>query len=66
MRALIKRMKSKTFWLGIGVFFMGLMEQISGLVSEVVSPENRGLALGFLGLSIWALREVTKKPIDKK
>lgn len=66
MNAFIKRLKSKTHWLGAATWMYGL-ELVQANVHTVGLPENRvGLVVIAVGLAIHVLREVTKTPVSQK
>lgn len=66
MKAIVQRMKSKTYWYGAAVVVLGFAEQYGNLVTQFIPEEYRGLAVGLLGVGVWVLREVTTEPVAAK
>lgn len=66
MRAIIKRLKSKTYWAAIFGTALVVLEQNSGVVSGYLPAEYRSLAVLVWPVLMIALREVTTKPVSDK
>lgn len=66
MNALIKRIKSKTYWLGAAVVAAGFLDQNTQLISQLIPEQYRGLAVSLIGVAVWVLREVTTQPLSDK
>ena len=67
MRAIIKRLKSKTVWFGIAVQATGALVLIqSNLGSLNIPPAYVGWATVIVGTLIGILRELTTKPVSEK
>ena len=66
MKALVtQRIKSGTYWLGLGVGGLGLVEANFHLVQEYLGDKAGLVNLGIM-LAIFALREITTKPLSDK
>ena len=65
MKALvIQRAKSGTYWLGLAVGSLGLIEANFHLVADVLG-DKAGLVNLIIMLAIFALRETTTKPLSE-
>jgi hypothetical protein len=66
--AIRKRLKSKTYWLGLAVFVLGLLEtaQATNTLPEILSGKEKALATLALSVIIFVLREATAKPLALK
>lgn len=63
---ILKRLKSRTYWLGVGVMALGYMEAYGDQLGPILPPEYRGYATLAIGAAIMILRELTNKPIKEK
>lgn len=66
MRALIKRLKSKTYWAAIVGATLVVVEQNSGILSAYLPESIRTMAVLLWPVIMVALREVTTKPVSAK
>lgn len=66
MKAIIKRLKSKTYWAAIGGTMLVVLEQNSGIISGYLPESMRSLAVLMWPVLMIALREVTTKPVAEK
>lgn len=65
MKALLDRLKSRTYWLGFFVIGLSYAEQNFPLIRGYLG-EYAGLVEFSIGLAIMGCREITTKPISKK
>lgn len=67
IKAIAKRLKSKTIWLGIAVQLLGTLVLIQANLSALhIPPEWVGWSAVAVGTAIGILREVTKAPVSSK
>lgn len=66
MRALIKRLKSKTYWAAIVGATLVVVEQNSGILSAYLPESIRTMAVLLWPVIMVALREATTKPVSAK
>lgn len=66
MRALIKRLKSKTYWAAILGAALVVLEQNSGIFSLYLPESIRTMAVLLWPVVMVALREATTKPVSAK
>jgi len=68
MKNIIKRLKSKTYWLGLGTLLLGSLEtaQATGAISTVLDGQARGWLTIVVAVMIFLLRELTKSSISEK
>ena len=67
MNKLMKRLKSKTHWLGIGTQLLGLLTLLQANVGGLgIPPDKIGYAIIGVGFAINILRELTTKPVSSK
>jgi uncharacterized membrane protein len=66
MKAIAKRLKSKTYWAAILGALLVVLEQNSGVISGYLPDEYRNLAVLLWPVLMVALREVTTKPMADK
>ena len=67
MKRLIKRLKSRTHWLGIGTQLLGALALVQGNVHQLgIPPDKIGFVIIGIGVAINVLREMTTKPVDAK
>ena len=67
VKAIIKRLKSKTIWLGIAVQATGALVLIQTNLDGLHIPtEYMGWAAVIVGTLIGILREITKTPVSSK
>ncbi|MFZ5697783.1 MAG: hypothetical protein ACOY9J_03520 [Pseudomonadota bacterium] len=67
MKAILKRLKSRTVWLGIAVQLLGVLTLVqSNLGSLNIPPQYAGWAAIIVGTLIGVLRELTTKPVSEK
>ena len=65
LKPLTKRLKSRTYWLGIATLLLGALEtaQATGVLPEMFSPNVKaGVTIG-VAVAIFLLRELTTKPL---
>lgn len=58
--------KSKTIWFAIFLAFLGVLEQSTALVTQIVGPENSGLVMLVISVIVAVLRVVTTQPLSEK
>ena len=61
MKNLLKRLKSKTYWLAIFVTISSNLPNIRDLLAD-----HYGVTAMIIAVAIAALREVTTKPVNEK
>lgn len=66
MKAIIKRLKSKTYWAAILGALLVVLEQNSGVFSAYLPESMRSMAVLMWPVLMVALREVTTKPVADK
>lgn len=68
MKRLWKRLKSKTYWLGLSTLALGGLEtaQATGSVPNLFDGKMRALATVLTAVLIFVLREATRKPVADK
>lgn len=68
MKAIIKRLKSRTYWLGIATLLLGALEhaQATGLIPQMVGEEQRIYVLFAVAMAIFLLRELTTGKVGDK
>jgi uncharacterized membrane protein len=66
MKAIAKRLKSKTYWAAIFGTALVVLEQNGGVISGYLPAEYRSLAVLVWPVLMIALREVTTKPVADK
>lgn len=68
MNAIWKRLKSKTYRLGIAVLLLGVLEQVdaTGMVSSLFEGPAKGWVMIGISVAIFLLREMTKQPVGDK
>lgn len=66
MRAIIKRLKSRTYWVAILGSILVMLEQNGGVISGYLPAEYRSLAVLLWPVLMVALREMTTKPVGDK
>lgn len=67
MKRILKRLKSKTIWLGISVQALGALTLMQANLTALNIPAQYvGWAAVVIGTLIGVLREFTKKPIGEK
>lgn len=66
MKAIIKRLKSKTYWAAIIGALLLMLEQNSGVFSAYLPESIRSAAVLLWPVLMVALREVTTKPVSEK
>lgn len=66
LRALIKRLKSKTYWAAILGAGLVVLEQNSGIFSAYLPESIRTMAVLLWPVVMVALREATTKPVSAK
>lgn len=68
MKALIKRLKSRTYWLGIATLLLGALEtaQATGVVPQMFDNEIRAAITVGLAMAIFLLRELTTGKVCDK
>lgn len=68
MGSILKRLKSKTYWLGFATLVLGSLEtaQASGMLPQLFEGHTRALITLVTALAIFTLRELTKTPISEK
>lgn len=65
---LLKRLRSKTYWLGIATFALGALEtaQATGALPELFGDTVRAGMTVLTAVLIFVLRELTSKPVSDK
>lgn len=58
--------KSKTLWFSVLLALLGVIEQSSSLVTQIVGPENSGLVMVVISVIVAVLRVVTTQPLSEK
>ena len=68
MNAIVKRLKSKTYRLGIAVFLLGCLEaaQATGMVPALFGEDMRAAVTVGIALAIFILREMTTGRVSDK
>lgn len=68
MKRIIKRLKSKTYWLGIGTLVLGGLEaaQATGMTPEMFDGKTRAVVTIALAVAIFVLRELTHGKVADK
>lgn len=68
MRAIWKRLKSKTYWLGLAVLLLGALEQAqaTGMIPSLFEGRVQGWVMIGVSVLIFLLREATKQPVAEK
>lgn len=68
MRAISKRLRSKTYWLGVATLLLGALEhaQATGLIPQMVGEEQRIYVLFAVAMAIFILRELTSGKVGDK
>jgi len=68
MESILKRLRSKTYWLGIGTFLLGMLEvaQATGQMPAMFDGKVRAGITVALAVAIFVLREMTKTPVGDK
>lgn len=66
MKAIIKRLKSKTYWAAVVGAALVVLEQNSGVFSAYLPESMRAMAVLMWPVLMIALREVTTKPVRDK
>lgn len=68
MMAIWKRLKSKTYWLGLAVLLLGALEQAqaTGAVPALFEGKAQGWVTIGISVAIFLLREATIKPVAEK
>lgn len=62
-----KRLKSRTYWLGIGVHVLAMLLLVQDNMASLNIPAKYvGIAGIVLGAAIYWLRELTTKPVSDK
>ncbi len=59
-------LKSKTALFAYLVMIAGLIDQVSPFIAQMVPQQYSGLVVSLLGLIVWTLRWITKKPLEDK
>lgn len=64
-RTINKRIKSRTYWLGMATLILGALEtaQATGMLPELVSPSLKAVVTIGVAVLIFILRELTTKPV---
>lgn len=68
MNAIIKRLKSRTYWLGLGTLLLGILEtaQATGVAPDILDGKGRAVVTVGIAVAIFVLRELTKGRISDK
>jgi hypothetical protein len=66
MNAIIKRLKSKTYWVAVTGALLTLVEVNSGYLSGLLPPEYVKYSLMFWPVLMLTLREVTSGALEDK
>lgn len=68
MRAIFRRLRSKTYWLGIATLLLGALEtaQATGVAPQLLAPEWRAAVTVGLAVAIFVLRELTTGKVGDK
>jgi len=61
MKSIIKRLKSKTYWLAILVVISAKLPLMEGFLAE-----HYGITTMVIAVAIAVLRELTKEPVSNK
>jgi len=68
MNGLLKRLRSKTYWLGFATLILGALEaaQATGALPDLLDGPARGYLTIGVAVAIFILREMTSKPVKDK
>lgn len=68
LKPLTKRLRSRTYWLGIATLLLGALEtaQATGVLPEMFSPNAKAAVTIGVAVLIFILRELTTKPVGDK
>lgn len=66
MKNLFKRLRSKTYWYGLGITVVGFLDQYTTAISDLIPDGYKGVAVAVLGIGVLILREMTKSPVADK
>jgi hypothetical protein len=68
VKAIFKRLRSKTYWLGIATLLLGALEtaQATGIAPQMFGNEMRAAITVSLAVAIFLLRELTTGKVDDK
>jgi len=68
VRAIFRRLRSKTYWLGIATLLLGALEkaQETGMAPQLLAPEWRAEVTVGLAVAIFVLRELTTGKVSDK
>lgn len=66
MKAIIKRLKSKTYWAAVVGAALVVLEQNSGVFSAYLPESMRAMAVLLWPVLMVVLRELTVKPLSAK
>ena len=66
MKAIIKRLKSKTYWAAVVGAALVVLEHNSGVFSAYLPESMRAMAVLMWPILMVALRELTDKPLSAK
>lgn len=66
MKAIIKRLKSKTYWAAVAGAALVVLEQNSGVLSAYLPESMRAMAVLMWPVLMVVLRELTVKPLSAK
>lgn len=68
MKAIVKRLKSRTYWLGIATLLLGALEtaQATGVAPQMFDGEIRAAITVGLAVAIFLLRELTTGRVADK
>lgn len=66
MKAIIKRLKSKTYWTAIFGTVLVVLDQNAQIISSYLPANMQGLTVLMWPVLMVALREITKTPVSEK
>ena len=68
MTSILKRLRSKTYWLGIATLILGALEaaQATGVLPDLLDGKAKGYLTIGVAVAIFILREMTSKPVKDK
>lgn len=59
-------LKSKTMWFAMALAVLGVFEQSSGLIRQMVGEANFGAVMTGISVAIAVLRVITTQPLSDK
>lgn len=62
----MKMTKSKTMWFAVALAVMGVLEQSTGVIKQMVGEANFGLVMLLISVGVAVLRILTTMPLEDK